>query len=103
MLNKDYKGKVHDDLITISDVDIQKLNNGLFGAKNAIFYKDVLLFTSIDKNLDMYKLNVIDETKYMAGFVTIRLIDSKGDSYHYGRWQTINEFKEWLKNPSPTQ
>jgi hypothetical protein len=100
VLSSDYKGEVYDKLITTNDLVVKPIKGSFFGTDYGIYYKDILLFTSMDARLNNYKVKIIDETNCKVGFVTIKLTDSQGDSFHYGKWRNLENLKKWLKNPS---
>lgn len=88
------ESKIYNDLINISDLDLV-LKNPI----NEIYYKNILLFTTVDNSLEKYKIEILDETDFFMGFVTIQLTDSEGDYFYYGKFSSLEKCKEWLKNP----
>lgn len=105
----------HTGLITLDDLEVEKLDKKevmealagktlMFKPENlkGVFYKDVLIFTTVSESIDDYDLWVWEEVLgENESFFTIQLRDEHGDYYHYGKFSTLKEIKDWLDNPTP--
>lgn len=114
-------GNYYEDLISMEDLEVIPLSQELvekslkeqekatgrevmpmFDTSNlkGLFYKDVLIFTTVSESLDEYSIRVLDETDSPMGKATIELRDNYDDLYYFGNFSSLQAVKEWLENPT---
>ncbi|MGD9552336.1 MAG: hypothetical protein AB7V60_04420 [Candidatus Caldatribacteriota bacterium] len=92
------------DAIKRENIEVKRFSDGKGRTFMAICYKGVPLWRTIE-DINKQKVFLYDPSKYRAMGeyepYTLMYIDSYGDIYTYGQWNTLEEALHWLENPYP--
>lgn len=73
------------------------LDKNLFRLQEGTIYMGrIPLWRTCSPSLENYKFNILDETEYDFGFVTLCCIDGYGDYYHFGKWPHEEYCRNWV-------